>query len=90
MWTAAVAFGQRVAVLDPRGPAPTVPLHLLSPGDGVDLRRRAASARNRSEPIGDLRHREILVPGRPSHAQRVLVECWAPTRSRWTKRLDSA
>ena len=74
MWTAAVAFGQRVAVLDPRGPAPTVPLHLLTPGDGTDLRRRAATARHRSEAIGDLRHREVLVPGRPSYAQRVRVD----------------
>ena len=61
-------------MLDPRSPAPTVPLHLLTPGQGTDLRRRAATARHRSEAIGDLRHREVLVPGLPSHAQRVRVD----------------
>lgn len=74
MWTAGVAFGQRVAMLDHRGPAPTVPLRLLSPGDGTDLRRRATTARDRSEPIRDVRHREVLVPGHPSFAQRVRVD----------------
>ena len=69
-----MAFGQRVAMLDPRIPAPTVPLHLLTPGHGTDLRRRAATARHRSEAIGDLRQREVLVPGRPSYAQRVRVD----------------
>ena len=64
MWTSKVALGQRVAVLDHRDPPPTVPLRLLTPGAGTDLRRRADAAHVGGDGGRDDRHREVVIPGR--------------------------